>query len=408
MKNKFKLFSITVLAAVIALSMISCGGSGAGSHDEESSADPTSAVYEGNDGDNAYKLVITKDSNRAAYTPQNGDSYVLTINITQTSEGTITVNGNVFTLTPNGSTTTFTVTVSGAGITDINGTITLRDGTTLTAPGSLTPVNNSDNESGTQPGGASGRWRTKKIISYSVKDGVASYSSEVVFNYIFDRFTSNTNLEQKYTETITYTSGTSSTTSYHFIQNGQTYVTTFEAPDHTTTDTGTTDLATHLASTGKQVRTDNSGTTTTEYSYTIQLLSDSGGIKTYKRYMNTYIINNVSQDASALGYSEIKIQNGRRLEEKQFTADGVLRSTTIVTYLDNAVVSPNDKAIIFAKLGDFASISIRDSTHLMSASNTYTTFEVLSDSAAELGIRGKQFDDNVLVQQQDTYYEKVN
>jgi hypothetical protein len=86
-----------------------------------------------------YKLTINETAGKAAYTPQTGDKYVLYIG-SKRSTGTVSaVSGSTFTLKPsNGS--IFTVTVSGNGLIAMNGTITLDDGTTESAPVTLTSV----------------------------------------------------------------------------------------------------------------------------------------------------------------------------------------------------------------------------------------------------------------------------
>jgi hypothetical protein len=106
--------------------------------------------YESKDtSGNIYLLEITKKaSSRAAYTPSDGDTYILTV-VTpsgdfKTSSGTIKVekgNSNTFQLTPTGSLTTFTVTIEGENMTGMSGTINFIDGNTpISAPASITSV----------------------------------------------------------------------------------------------------------------------------------------------------------------------------------------------------------------------------------------------------------------------------
>jgi hypothetical protein len=106
---------------------------------------PQTITYTGTAGDGStYTLKITENTSRAAYMPQGGDSYELTITPgNKKSSGTITVSGSTFTLTPTGK-TSFTVTISGTGITAISGTITFTDNTTKAGPGALTPGNGGD------------------------------------------------------------------------------------------------------------------------------------------------------------------------------------------------------------------------------------------------------------------------
>jgi predicted RNA-binding protein with TRAM domain len=145
MKNVFKLFGITALVAVIGFSMIACdtgGGGGGGGPGRQQPAGPATTTYVSyDDNGDKYELEITEAAGRAVYTPKSGDTYKLTITLadgggTKTSTGTITVTELTLTLTPlNAETTTFTVTVTSSGeITQITGTITLTDGTTVNEP----------------------------------------------------------------------------------------------------------------------------------------------------------------------------------------------------------------------------------------------------------------------------------
>jgi len=302
---------------------------------------------------------------------------------------------------------------------------------------------NSNNSDGNSNSGSNGKWRTKKTTSYTVTDGVNNLSSESVYNWITYRYTSNTNYEQKYTINATNYGSTTNTYSQTIqsTRNGQTGVytneltqtsetysvtqtgsqtttydssgnqlqTTSQGTSNTTTATGNTsstststttyDPASGLTS--KQVSntstTNTAGTTTTtqEVNYTIQLLSDSGGVKTYRQNINSIITNGTSADISNQGYSETKIQNGRTIEQKSFTASGELSYTITYTVSDNAVIK--------AKLGDWTFSSVSTPT-----SNSYSTLEVVSDSATELVIRLKSFANNVQSSYTDYTYEKVN
>ena len=234
-------------------------------------------------------------------------------------------------------------------------------------------------------GGGSERWRIKKYTSYTVTDGVASAPSETVYNWITDRYTSDTNYESKYT--------TGSTT-FHQTRNGQNIVYTFTSSSSTQTTTYLIDSASGLDLKTSFAYTSSTQETTSETSYNIDLISDSGGVKTYKHYYKTLISNGVSQDVSNGGYSEYKTQNGRTLEQKRFTADGVLDYTLTYTLSDNAVIK--------AKLGNYSLSRTTAPTY-----TTYSTVEVLSDSATELVIRQKSFTNNVLSGQTDYTYEKV-
>jgi len=251
---------------------------------------------------------------------------------------------------------------------------------------SMVACGGDDDSGGGGGGGGGGNWREKKSTSYTITDGVASAPSEAVYNWIIYRYTSDTNYESKFT----VTSATASTTN-HYTRNGQNFVSSSES----STYTAIYDSESTLESKVTNTYSSSSGTPDTlEYTYNIEFLDDNGGVKTYKRTYNTKISNGVSQDVSTQGYSECKIKNGRKLEEKFFSADGVLSSTTTYTLSDNAVIK--------AKLGNY-----RLSSTTTPTSTSYNTVEVLSDSATELVIRGKTFTNNVLSGQRDDTYEKV-
>jgi len=138
MKNTLKVLGIIAFIAVIGFTSAACKGA----------EEPKSTTYTsvGSDG-NTYELVITKDPNRAAYTPQAGDSYVLTITFTdgtkKTSSGKVE-SGSVdsgFTLKPTSSETTFTVTVSSEKMEAISGTIKTDKGD-VAAPANIFAVTN--------------------------------------------------------------------------------------------------------------------------------------------------------------------------------------------------------------------------------------------------------------------------
>jgi len=103
--------------------------------------DSGSASYSGFDADDNYYTLTIKAAGRAAYAPRAGDTYVLTMlisDVTGISTGTVSAfAGSVFTLSGGA----FTVTVSGSAIESISGTIPLEDGGTQPAPGGvLTPT----------------------------------------------------------------------------------------------------------------------------------------------------------------------------------------------------------------------------------------------------------------------------
>jgi len=262
-------------------------------------------------------------------------------------------------------------------------------------------------------GGGGTGWRTKKVTNYTVTDEVASVSSESVYNWIIYRLTSYTDYEEKYT--ITSAAGS---TTYHATRNGLNFVYTSESSSSNSTTTTLYDSASGLTLRGSSTSTSSGTTSSYEYTYNIELLSDSDGVKTYKYYMYTYINNGTSLDLSTQGYSEYKIQNGRTLEAKTYSANGELLSHSTYdnngnireqkTYTAAGVLSStttytlSDDPVIKAKLGNYTLTS-----RVASSYTSYTTVEVVSDSASELVIRQKSYFNNVFSSQTDTTYEKA-
>jgi len=260
---------------------------------------------------------------------------------------------------------------------------------------------------GTGGGGGSerGKWRTSKRIYYNINDGVVgSVSVENDYNYITYSYTSNTNFDLKYTITTIRTEQPTTIETIHETRNGQDYVYTStgtsDGSDFTTTNTTKYDSATGLVLNEKRTQT-VSGNTTIPYeiSYTIQLLSDSEGVKTYKRCYETYKRNGFIEDVSKQNYSEYKIQNGKIMEEKRYSSAGVLNYYAKNFYPDNAVIR--------ARFGDNWSYYYGSGSSSL-PENISAEFEDLSDSATEWALRLKGSFDNVLRFQSDFYYEKVN
>ena len=108
---------------------------------EPSAPTPGTVVYTSTDGTNTYILTITENLNRSYY-EQTGDRYELFINPgNRISKGIIyDISGSTYTLAPETTSVTFTVSVVGAFIIDISGTITLTTGSgTVTGPGFMLP-----------------------------------------------------------------------------------------------------------------------------------------------------------------------------------------------------------------------------------------------------------------------------
>jgi hypothetical protein len=248
-----------------------------------------------------------------------------------------------------------------------------------------------------------GIWRISENKSYAVTNGTAVLSFESVYNYILYNYSGSENYEQEYTMTQTLygKSPISGTASYHIIRNGQIYTSDYETSASANSSMYIYDSASGLIEKQTSATTNkNSGTSiySFEKNYTILLISDSGGIKTFRQSYSSYIYNGASQDISAYGYSEFKIQNGRTLEEKSYTNAGDLDRTVTYTLSDNKIIR--------AKLGDY---TLSDYNYESTPEfNSNQTVEVLSDSPAKLVIRLKTFRGGALFNQIDYTYEKVN
>jgi hypothetical protein len=141
MKNKFKLFGIIALVAIMCSSFASCGDDDGGSGG--TAEPPETAMYSGVTADGSvYTLKIIEKGGK--YAAQDGDSYILYLTkdgITKESRGTVTVAGATLTLAPAASAAvTFEIVINDTGITSITGTITFTDNTTAPEPGPITPL----------------------------------------------------------------------------------------------------------------------------------------------------------------------------------------------------------------------------------------------------------------------------
>jgi hypothetical protein len=146
--KKFSVFFLT-LAIVLAfgLAFTACGCDDT----TRTSYDPI--VHQSYNGGTAYKLEITKNTGKAAFTPAAGDFFILTITkagaAPKVSSGSIqyVTGGNTFTLIHSGG-GTFSVTISSSGgMISIAGSIPLDDGTAEPGPGevSTTPPSGDNN-----------------------------------------------------------------------------------------------------------------------------------------------------------------------------------------------------------------------------------------------------------------------
>ena len=255
-------------------------------------------------------------------------------------------------------------------------------------------------------------WLIRYQSTYVVEDGIVkqnmvfddegktvyidAVSSSAFYTWIaYNR--NGTDYEEKYTFSSSSNSGSSESYSeHHNTRNGQTSLSTTETISrnanqgvHTLSSTTSTTTATYDPESGltsSSTMISSAGTTTTYY--TIDLLIDLDGAKTYK---HTPLGNN--------WYNIIKIQDGRTLETSYYNESGLI-STTTYTQPDNAEIS--------AKLPDFTLSSARYFPESYAIKNTYQTAEVLRSSDSSLEIRVKTFYDGVLSSQTDSTYRKIN
>jgi hypothetical protein len=145
MKNFSKLIAIvtaiTFSATLATLLVTACDSDNTPTEDT-----PRTVTYVSNANGNIYTLTITEKTDRAAYTAQAGDSYVLKItyanDTTKTSSGTVSARetDGSLKLLPSGATEPFTVAINSSGVGDISGKIIFADGSKEEGPGAVTPV----------------------------------------------------------------------------------------------------------------------------------------------------------------------------------------------------------------------------------------------------------------------------
>jgi hypothetical protein len=189
------------------------------------------------------------------------------------------------------------------------------------------------------------------------------------------------------------------TTTLDYVSESSTDTTTHTVTVQESVGTTYYDLVSGLTSrsttVGTSTTTQNEGVPTvtpanTDTYYTIELLSEAAGVKTFKYY-----------DTSTGGtgaYTVYKIKNGITLEQKYYTAGDVLSLTATYSFPDNAIIR--------AKLPTFTLYSY-DSV-LTPVINQYQTCELVSDSETELVLLVKTFNSSgVLTSQYQTWCEKI-
>jgi len=140
-KRFFGMMTLLVgVMLVFAIAGCSDGGGGGKTPTTRPPAAAQTVTFTGTAGSETYSLKITENTARAAYTPEAGDGYILTVG-SKTSTGTvISYSSGTFELQPaDEDAESFVATVSGTGLTGITGEITWDDGSTTEAPGEITP-----------------------------------------------------------------------------------------------------------------------------------------------------------------------------------------------------------------------------------------------------------------------------
>jgi hypothetical protein len=248
-------------------------------------------------------------------------------------------------------------------------------------------------------------WLWSGYKQYTVTDGVASPDHEYKVTYTSYTDDKHCAFNYSYTRQI---NDTTTTYTFNYSINGNT--TQYTDRDQTNSDVNTRnstivyDAESGLVkSTTYQSTTTSNGGTVNNYNssgnYTIELLGTEGNVKTYKQTLTESKYNGESMSGTG-SYAVYKIQNGKTLEMRDYTADGTLNSTTTYTY-----TYPDDP-IIKKKLPAFyeESQAITYSNGNSSVPST-PAIEVVSDSDKELRIRIKHSLNGVLKGQYEQTYE---
>jgi len=252
-------------------------------------------------------------------------------------------------------------------------------------------------------GDSDGYWLISKQTSYAVAEGTSGLA-ETYYYWIAYHYSNENDYEEEYTTNST----TGSTASYKYRKKGQTSnsytrIGTDAGKSWWETFTETFTETLYDAESGltlkQTTQTTASAENKTVISYNIVSLGDSGGVKTYRQNINSYVNNGTPLDISSQGYSEYKIQNGKTIEVSYYDTNSVLYYTIKYT-------QPDSKAIR-DKLPRFTLYKYDYLSPSYSINNSYQTAEVLSDSDSALLIRVKTFNDNVLSSQTDSLYEKI-
>ena len=235
---------------------------------------------------------------------------------------------------------------------------------------------------------------------YTVIDGVAEYSGEIVYNYLMYRWKSDTDYEYKLDNETIY---------MHVYRKGENYTSITQIPSGTQTTT----IKYHLETGAELHRSQTSYQgVTTEISYTILLQDNSGGVKTYKHYITStggtgaYTIYRnkdkknievINYNASGVISSTRYTYSGTTIRTDNYNADGILVSSSTSSRPDNSTIRK--------KLPNFRLTSSENYTN---STSSYQQAELLSNSSSEIEVRLKYYSGSgVLAGQSDIRYKKV-
>jgi hypothetical protein len=277
-------------------------------------------------------------------------------------------------------------------------------------------------------GGESSHWLISSQTTYRIENGVASDapSASTSYNWIAYQYTDRTNFEEEYTtKSSTYTVYSypndtysyyfyDSYSDYHYTRTGQTsysttetisrtetgsdiYLLVYSVPEGTTSTTSSSyDLESGFTSSSTTISS-SSGTSATLYA--IELLSDTGEVKTYKY-----------QVLGSNPYSIYEIKDGRTQKVSYYdeNQNPALLYTTTYTESDNAEIR--------ARLPNFTLYTTTYYATSYSIRSSYQTVEVLPtdnnnnyyDRDSRFIIRVKTFNDGTLSSQTDYGYSKIN
>jgi len=199
----------------------------------------------------------------------------------------------------------------------------------------------------------------------------------------------------------TSSSSYSYTTIVDYVNPAIQDTTTNYSSDSTGTSTITYDAESGLTlSQTYQSSGTNNGTPTSSNSstyYSITLMNNVDGAKTYKVTISSQTSNGEPVDTSNAGYQEYTIKNGVTTEYKSYSAENTLSYTMTYSF-------PDDQTIR-SRLPTFTVYS-QTSYYSGVPSTYYSTAELLSSSSTDMVIRVKTYGNNGLSSQYDTTYKK--